>query len=80
VEQVRSGKGLAALEHEMKNVLTMIVLNVDLVNRAVEDRIVRQRLALVQTALENSLDLLSELPQVLENEHFLMRWRTIERV
>ncbi len=80
VEQLRSGKGLAALEHERKNVLTMIVLNVDLVSRVVEDRMVQQRLALVQAALKNSLDLLSELPQVLENEHFLMRQRTIERV
>ena len=48
-------------EHQLRNALTVIAGNVDLIDRAVDDPALKHRLDLIQMAVEGAQDILNEL-------------------
>ena len=58
-----SGQESRRIEHNLRNVLTMMVLNVDLLSRSTEDHVMVKRLALIKAAVRSGLELVDELRQ-----------------
>ena len=52
------------LEHQLRNMLTVVAGNIDLMDRAVEDQALRRRLELVQAALGSAREILDRMQQL----------------
>ena len=52
------------LEHQLRNVLTVVAGNIDLMDRAVEDQTLRHRLGLVQSAVRSAMEILDRMQRL----------------
>ena len=49
------------IDHRLRNVLTVISANIDLIERAVDDDILRRRIAIIREAIKSCLEILDSV-------------------